>query len=119
MIVVIDHYIINGIFAILLYSLSILFRYLFLETVGGFKCRDIVRRNYDSCVLGDVAGSLFGTGLDNERTEATEIYVFAVCKAVLDNGHELFDYGYNRSLVDAGRLCDFTRYFCFCHNSLD
>ena len=29
--------------------------------------------------------------------------------------HELFDNGNNSSLVNAGCLCDFTRYLCFCH----
>ena len=85
------------------------------EGVCGFESRNIVSRNDDGRVLADVAGGLFGTGLDDERSEATEIHVFAVRKTVLDNSHELFDYGNNRSLVDAGCLCDFTRYFCFCH----
>lgn len=47
------------------------------------------------------------------------IYVFAVSKAVLNNGHKLFDDGNNRKSVGAGCLCGFTRYFCFCHNPLD
>ncbi len=74
-------------------------------------------RDNERGVLADVAGGLFCTGLDYERTEATEIHVFAVRKAVLDNGHKLFDNGNNRRLVDAGCLCDFTRYICFSHFS--
>ena len=85
------------------------------EAVGGFECRDIVSRNNESGVLADVPGGFLCAGLDDERAEATEIHVFAVCEAVLHNGHKLFDNGYNRSLVDAGCLCDFTRYLCFSH----
>lgn len=85
------------------------------EGVGGFECRDIMLRDYEGRVLTDVAGGLLCTGLDDERAEATEIYVFAVCKAVLDNGHKLFDYGNNGRFVDACCLCDFIRYFCFSH----
>lgn len=89
----------------------------FLEAVSGFERRNVMSRNDDSGVLADVSGSLFGSLLDYKRTEATEIYVFAVCEAVLYHGHKLFNNGDNRSFVDAGCLCDFTRYFCFCHFS--
>ena len=85
------------------------------ETVCRFESRDVVSRKYDSGVLTDVAGCLLGPLLHDKTSESTEIYVFAVCEAVLHNGHELFDNGNNRTLVDAGCLCDFTRYFCFSH----
>ena len=85
--------------------------YLF-ECVGGFERWNVVSWNNECGVLADVAGCLLGTGLDDERTEATEIYVFTVCEAVLDNGHKLFDNGNNRSFVNAGCFCDFTCYFC-------
>lgn len=87
----------------------------FLEGIGGFECRDIVSRNNESGVLADVPGGFLCAGLDDERAEATEIYIFAVCEAVFHNGHKLFDNGNDRSLVDAGCLCDFIRYFSFCH----
>ena len=66
-------------------------------------------RDNECGILADVSRSLLSTSLDNERAEATEIYVFVVCEIVLHNGHELFDYGNNRSLVDVGCFCDFTR----------
>ena len=72
-------------------------------------------RNNECSVLADVAGGLLGSLLDDERTEATKIYVFAVSEAVLYNGHELFDNGNDSGLVNAGCLCDFIRYFCFSH----
>ena len=70
-----------------------------------------MRRNDNGCVLADVSGGFLCTGHYDERTKASEIHVFAVRNAVLDNSHKLFDTGNNRSLVDAGCLCDFTRYF--------
>ena len=70
------------------------------------------RNNYGS-VLADVASCFLCTGLDDERAEASEIHVLTVCETVLHYGHELFDYGNNRSLLDAGCFCDFSRYFCF------
>ena len=87
------------------------------EAVGGFESRNVVSRDNEYGVLADVAGGLLGSLLHNKRAETTEIHVFAVCEAVLHNGHELFDNGNNRTLVDAGCLCDFTRYLCFCHFS--
>lgn len=74
------------------------------EAVGWFESRNVVSRNNECGILADVAGCLLSTGLDDERTKATEIYVFPVCEAVLHNGHELFDYGNNGSLVDASCL---------------
>lgn len=85
------------------------------EAVGGFESRDVVSRDNECGVLADVTGGFLRSLLDDEASEATEIYVFAVCEAVLHNGHELLNNGNNRSLVDAGCLCDFTRYFCFSH----
>lgn len=83
-----------------------LFSDFFLEAVSGFESGYIVSRNNECGVLADVTGCLLGTDLYDERAETTEIHVFAVCGTVLHYGHELFDYGYNRSLVDAGCLCD-------------
>lgn len=60
--------------------------------------------NYYSGILADVAGCFLGSTLDDKAAKATEIHVFAVCEAVLHNGHELFDYGNNGSLVDASCL---------------
>lgn len=97
------------------FGLVHLFGNFLFEAVGGFECRNVVSRNNQSGILADVAGGLFGSLLDDEASEATEIHVFAVCEAVFHNGHKLFDNGHNRSLVNAGCLCDFTRYFCFCH----
>ena len=71
------------------------------ETFGGFECRDIVSRNNECGILADVAGCLLSTDFDDERTEATEIYVFAMCEAVLHNGHKLFDNGNDSGLVNA------------------
>lgn len=87
----------------------------FFEAVSGFESRDVVSRNNYGDVLAYVAGSLFGSLLDYERTESTEINIFAVCETVFHNCHKLFNNGNNSSLVDSGCLRDFTRYFCFSH----
>ena len=88
---------------------------LVFEYVCGFESRNIVSRDNECGVLADVACGLLSSGLHDEGAEATGLYVFTVCEAVLDNGHELFDNSNNRCLVDAGCLCDFIRYFCFSH----
>lgn len=85
------------------------------KAVGGFESRDVVSRNDECGVLADVAGGFLRSLLHDKAFKTTEIYVFSVCEAILHNGHKLFDNGNNRSLVDAGCLCDFTCYFCFCH----
>lgn len=45
----------------------------------------------DGGVLGDIAGSLLRTGLDDEAAETTEVNGFAVRKRILDYFHEFFD----------------------------
>ena len=54
----------------------------FLEAVSEFESGYIVSRNNECGVLADVAGCFLSTGLDDERTEATEIYVLAVCETI-------------------------------------
>ena len=70
---------------------------------------------YESCVLAYVAGGLLCSLLYDEGAEATEIHILAMSEAVLYYGHELFHYGEDRSLIDAGCLSDFVYYFCFSH----
>ena len=72
-------------------------------------------RNNQGGVLADVTRGLLGSLLDDKATKASKIYGFTMCETVLHNGHELFDNGNNCGLVDAGCLCDFTRYFCLSH----
>lgn len=76
-------------------------------------------RNNESSILADVAGCLLDTGLYDEGTEATEIYVLAVCEAVLHNSHELFNHLENGRPVDAGRFSYLVNYICFSHIVLD
>lgn len=54
----------------------------FFEAVCGFERRNVVSRNNECGVLADVTCGLLGTGLDDERAETSEIYIFAVCEAV-------------------------------------
>lgn len=97
------------------FGLVHLFGDFLFEAVGGFECRNIVSRNNECGVLADVAGCLLGTGLYYERTKTTEIYVFTVYETILHHGHKLFDYGNNRTLVNAGCFSYFACNFCFCH----
>lgn len=46
-------------------------------------------RNVERCVLADITGYLIGSALHYERTETSEIYIFAVREAVLNYCHEL------------------------------
>lgn len=78
----------------------------FFEAVSGFECWNIVSWNNESGVLADVTGGFLRSLLDDEASESTEIYILAVCEAVLYHGHKLFNDGNNSSLVNAGCLCD-------------
>lgn len=83
---------------------NVLFLNFFHEHFGGLECRNLVLRDDDGGVLGDIACSLFGTGLDDEAAEATQVNVLAVRQRVLYNLHELlycFEYD---GLFDAGRF---------------
>lgn len=70
-------------------------------------------RNYDGCILADVAGSLLGTGLYDERAEASEIHALAVCEAVFHYGHKLFNNRENGGSISAGCPGDLVNYICF------
>ena len=43
--------------------------------LGRLECRDVVGRNHDRRILGDVAGGLLRTGLHREAAEAAEINI--------------------------------------------
>lgn len=77
---------------------------------------NIVRRNNERCVLADVAGCLFGTMLDGERAEATEIDVIAVSETALDRGHKLLNNCKNSCFLDADLFGNLRYYFCFCQD---
>ena len=47
------------------------------EHLGGLESRDLVGGNGDGHVLANVTASLFGSDLDDEAAEASQIYVFA------------------------------------------
>lgn len=69
-----------------------LFSDLVLEGVGGFESRDVMSRDDERGIFADVAGCLLDTGLYDEGTETSKIYIFTVCQTVLHNGHELFNH---------------------------
>lgn len=98
---------------------NVLFHDLFcdflLERVGWLERRNIMARYDDSCVLADVACGLLGTGLDDERAEATEIHVFAMREAVFYNSHKLFHNRENGRLIDAGCPRYLVNNICFSH----
>ena len=85
------------------------------EHFGGLECRNFVLWDDDCGVLGDVAGCLLGTSLDDEATESAKVNMFAVNEAVLHNFHELLDGSEDTCFVNSGCFGDFADDFCFCH----
>lgn len=85
------------------------------EGVGGFECRDVVRRDDKCGILAEVASGFLGTDLYDKGTEATEIYVLAVCEAIFYDNHELLYHRENGRLVDARRFSYLVNYIYFSH----
>lgn len=89
--------------------------HLFHEHFCGLESGDFVLRDDDGGVLGDVAGGLFRACLYDERTKATEIYVFTMGKRVLHNFHELFNSSKNSGLFNTGGLGNLVYDVSFSH----
>ena len=58
--------------------------YLFHEHLGRLEGWNLVLWNDDCRVLGNVAGCLLRTGLNDEAAKSAQVNVFAVCKRVLN-----------------------------------
>lgn len=86
------------------------------EYLGGFECRDIVCRDGHGCLLGDVSCSLLCPVLDDEATEATEVYGVAFDKGTFDAFHESFNNCLYGQFFNASRFGDFINYLSLCHN---
>lgn len=58
------------------------------EHLGRLECRNIVCRDLDSGVLGDIATGFLCTALDDEATETAEINVLSVFERILHLFHK-------------------------------
>lgn len=96
----------------------LLFVYVFNEGLARLEAGQIVSSDIDSGVLQYVAGGLCSAVLDDEATEATQIYVFfLVQKAALHAFHKAFNHSGHIFLGHAcfeGNLVDNV---CFSHGS--
>lgn len=92
-----------------------LFAHNFLKSGGRFECGDIMCGNHYRYIASDIAGLLLGTGLDDERTEATEINILTIGQRVFNYFHERFYYFKHCGTIDTGGFCDLKNDFSFCH----
>lgn len=92
-----------------------LFAHLCDESLGRLERGNIVRRNHDGRVLGDITGSLLGARLDRKTTEATEIDILATCQGILHALHETFNNTLHFDSFNAGAFRDFIYDFSLCH----
>lgn len=74
------------------------------ELLAGLECRDVMGRDNQCRVLGDVASGLLSTLLQDEAAEATKIDGFSVNQAFLDGCHHSFNASQYCGLVNAGLL---------------
>ena len=93
-----------------------LFLHFRAESLGGLECGDIVCRDGDSCLLGDIACGFLGAVLDDKAAETTEIHGFSLDYGILYRLHGGLDNCLNCCSFNAGCLCNFAYDFCFCHN---
>ena len=92
-----------------------LFAYLRDESLRGLEGGNIVGRDHDGRVLGDVASGLLGTGLHREAAEATEIDILPIGKRILHTFHETFNNTLHFDSFNACAFRDFIYDFSLCH----
>lgn len=85
------------------------------EHLGRLECRNIVCRDLDSGVLGDIATGFLCTALDDEATETAEINVLSVFERILHLFHKSLDYSLYLGFFHAFRLRNVGYDICFCH----
>ena len=86
------------------------------EGLCRLESRNLVLRDHDGRVLGDIACSLLCTGLDGKAAEATEIYVLTIGQGVLYAFHEVLYYALHFDPFDTSAFSDFIYNFSLCHN---
>lgn len=89
------------------------------EGFGGLERRNLVLRNDQSGVLGDVAGGLLSSALHYEAAEATEIHVLVLLQRFLHVLHERFYYYEDIRSVQACLFGNLGHNFCFCHDVIN
>lgn len=78
---------------------------------GGY----LVLGDFDSSILGDVAGSLFFTGLDDKAAKTTKIHVFAMSHGIFHCLHEFLNGCENCGLLQTGATRDLVYNIRFSH----
>ena len=86
------------------------------EGLGRLERGNVVSRNHDGRVLGNVAGGLLRAGLHSKAAEATEIHVLALCHRVLHAIHKTFYNALHLDSLNSGALGDLINDFCLSHN---
>ena len=92
-----------------------LLAYLCNERLCGFECGDVVCRNDNRRVLGDIASRFLSTGLHSETTEATQIDILTVGQGILDALHKALNDTLHFNTLYASALGNFIYDFSFSH----
>ncbi len=96
--------------------MQILLRHSLHKFLAGLEVGQIVCRNYQRSILGNITSSLLCTVLQTKCAETTKIYILLLNQRILDNFHRS---NYNilyGGLICTSLLCNGTNQFCFCHS---
>ena len=85
------------------------------ERLGRFESGNVVVRDHDGRVLGNIACGLLGAGLHGKATKTTEIDVLALGEGILNAFHEAFYNALHFKALDASAFSDFIYDFSFSH----
>lgn len=87
----------------------------FHKYFGGFESGNIVCRDLDGRVLGDITSGLLGTTLDDETSETAEINVLSALERFFYFFHESLDHSLSFGFFHSFCLGDARYDICFCH----
>ena len=85
------------------------------ERLGRFESGNVVGRDHDGRILGNVACRLLGAGLYGKATKTTEIDILTFSKGILDAFHEAFYNALHFKALDASAFSDFINDFSLSH----
>ena len=105
-----------GIIKILLGDLFLLHRV--HKYLCGLESRDVVSRNGDGGMFGDIACGLLCAALDDEAAETTEINGLTGDEGTLDDLCKFLNNVKYLYFFNTGCFCNFTYDVCFSHNTI-
>jgi hypothetical protein len=85
------------------------------ESLSGLEGRNLVGRDGDGDVLGDISSGFFSTRLDDETAKTSQINIVTFGHGGFHHFHEVLDYRLDSTFLDSSLTGDFGYDFCFGH----